>query len=113
MLVAYTIVAVAKGWMMGEPSKTDGMNELSTLNFLMNTTGSLVAKHVPKHCGKSTHEDELNDGQCKNLDRNSMKGIFHTDPMRCLMKPLLCNACIATPYHPGLTLLPFSGLPAG
>jgi len=83
------------------------MKEWSTLN----TTESLVAKHVPKHCGKSTHEDELNDGQCKNLDRNSMKGIFHTDPMRCLMKPLLCNACIATPY-PGLTLLPFSGLPA-
>ena len=30
----------------------------------MNTKGSLVAKHVPKHCGKSAHEDELNEGQC-------------------------------------------------
>ena len=48
----------------------------------MNTKGSLVAKHVPKHCGKSAHEDELNQGQCKNLDRDGMKGIFHTDSPR-------------------------------
>jgi len=55
-----------------------------------------MTKHVPKHYGKSTHEDELNQGQCKNLDRDGMKGIFHTDSMRCLMKPILCNACIAS-----------------
>ena len=61
----------------------------------MNTKGSLVTKHVPKRYGKSTHEDELNEGQCKNLDRNGIKGIFHTDSMRCLMKPSLCNTCIA------------------
>src|SRR5512146_771885 len=69
----------------------------------MNTKGSLVAKHVPKHCGQSTHEDELNEGQCKNLDRNGMQGIFHTVSLQCLMQPLLCNGCIATPYR-GLTL---------
>jgi hypothetical protein len=53
------------------------MKELSTLNLLMNNKESLVAKHVPKHCGQRTHEDELNEGQCKNLDRNGMQGIFH------------------------------------
>ncbi len=79
--------------------------------FLVNTKGSLVAKHVPKHCGKSAHEDELNQGECKNLDRNGIKRIFQTDSMQCVMKPLLCNAFIATPYQ-GLTLLSFS-IPAG
>jgi len=87
------------------------MKELSTLNLTDEYQGSLVAKRVPKHCGKSTHEDKLNKGQCKNLDRNGMKGIFHTNSMRRLMKPLLCNAGSATPY-PGLSLRPFSG-PAG
>ena len=60
--------------------------------FLMNTKESLVAEHVPKHCGKRAHEDEFNEGQGKNLDRNGMKGIFHADSMQCVMKPLLCNA---------------------
>jgi hypothetical protein len=77
----------------------------------MNAKESLVAKHVPKYGGKSAHEDELNQGQCKNLDRNGMKGIFHTDSMQCGMKALLCNSCIATQYQ-GLTLPSFSK-PAG
>ena len=110
MLAAYTIVAVAKG-LDANHRKADGKKELSTLNLSDEYQRSLVAKHVPKHCGKSAHEDELNQGECKNLDRNGIKRIFHTDSMQCGMKPLLCNAFIATPYQ-GLTLLSFS-IPAG
>ena len=64
--------------------------KLSTLNLWEDTTGSFVAKHVPKHCGISTHEDELNQGECKNFSRNGMQGVFHMNPGRnCYERSLI------------------------
>ena len=36
-----------------------------------------MTEHVPKQDSTRTHEDQLNEGECKNFNRNGMEGVFH------------------------------------
>ena len=51
--------------------------KLSTLNLYEEYQGLFVTEHVPKQDSKRTHEDQLNEGECKNFNRNGMEGVFH------------------------------------
>ena len=57
-----------------------------------------MAEHIPKHCSISTHKDELNEGECKNFNRNGMQGGFHRTHMRSLISPFPWEVCIAKPF---------------
>lgn len=37
-----------------------------------------MPKYVPKHCSKSTHEHDLNEGEYKGFNRDGIEGVFHT-----------------------------------
>ena len=43
-------------------------------------TWSPAAEHVPKHSGKSTYEQELNDRECEHFNRNGRNGVLHRSP---------------------------------
>jgi hypothetical protein len=66
--------------MLGEPQKNPWYEIIvQAESFLMNTSQSFTAEHVPEHCGISTHEHELNESESENFNRNGRHGVLHRD----------------------------------